>query len=70
MSLRAVALMTPEERDKRRELDAECFRAVHAEIERGLQRCKTFARVAGVLKIERHDVIAGYWRHVKRKGYR
>jgi hypothetical protein len=26
--------------------------------------------VAGALKIERNDVIAGYWRHVKRKGHR
>ena len=68
MALRNVVSMTAEERAERRELDAECFRAVHAEIERGVRRNKSFAQVARVLKIKREDVIAGYWRHVRREG--
>jgi hypothetical protein len=68
MTLRQIAAMSAEERAERRELDGECFRAVHAEIERGVERSKSFAQVARALKIERNDVIAGYWRHVRREG--
>jgi len=66
MSLLKVVGMSAEERQERRELDAECFRAVHAEIERGVRRNKSFAQVARALDIKREDVIAGYWRHVRR----
>ena len=70
MSLLDVVGMSDEEREERRELDESCFHRVHAEIERGVERSRAFGRVAGALKIERNDVIAGYWRHVKRKGYK
>jgi hypothetical protein len=39
---------------------------VHAEIERGVDRSRSFARVAGALEIKREDVVAGYWRHHRR----
>jgi hypothetical protein len=68
MAFLDVVAMSLDERDKRRELDGECFRAVHAEIERGVDRSKTFAQVGRALGIKREDVIAGYWRHVRRKG--
>jgi hypothetical protein len=70
MSLLDVVGMSSDERDERRELDEACFHRVHAEIERGVERSRAFGRVAGALKIERNDAIAGYWRHVKRKGYK
>jgi hypothetical protein len=70
MSLLNVVGMTPEEREERRELDEACFHRVHAEIERGVDRSKSFSRVGRALGLERNDVIAGYWRHVKRKGYK
>jgi hypothetical protein len=66
MSLRNVVAMTAEERADRRELDEACFHRVHAEIERGVERSRSFGRVAGALKIKRNDVIAGYWRHYRR----
>jgi len=70
MILLNVVGMTPEEREERRELDEACFHRVHAEIERGVERSKSFGRVGRALGLERNDVIAGYWRHVKRKGYK
>jgi hypothetical protein len=70
MSLLNVVGMTPDEREERRELDEACFHRVHAEIERGVDRSKSFGRVGRALGLERNDVIAGYWRHVKRKGYK
>jgi len=66
MSLLSVVAMTPEQREERRELDEACFHRVHAEIERGVERSKSFGRVAGALKVKREDVIAGYWRHYRR----
>ena len=68
MSLLDVVGMKPEEREERRELDEACFHRVHAEIERGVDRSRSFARVAGALEIKREDVVAGYWRHVRRVG--
>jgi len=66
VALLNVVAMTPEQRDERRELDEACFHRVHAEIERGVERSKSFGRVAGALKVKREDVIAGYWRHYRR----
>jgi hypothetical protein len=66
MSLLNVVGMKPEEREERRELDEACFHRVHAEIERGVDRSRSFARVAGALEIKREDVVAGYWRHHRR----
>ena len=70
MSLLNVVGMSDEQREERRELDEACFHRVHAEIERGVDRSKSFGRVGRALGLERNDVIAGYWRHVKRKGYK
>ena len=70
MALLNVVHMSTEERAERRELDEACFHRVHAEIERGVDRSRSFARVAGALEIKREDVVAGYWRHVRRKGFR
>lgn len=69
MSLLKVAGMTYEQRDHRREMDEACFHRVHTEIERGVQRSASFTQVARALKIKREDVIAGYWRHVRRNGF-
>ncbi len=40
MSLLKVVGMSAEERQERRELDAECFRAVHAEIGAAIARLR------------------------------
>lgn len=68
MALLDVVHMSAAERDERRETDEACFHRVHAEIERGVTRSRSFGLVARRLKIERNDVIAGYWRHVRRIG--
>lgn len=70
MALLDVVGMTDAERAERRETDEAAFRSVEAFCATGLERSKALTKAAASLRISRTDVIAGYWRHVKRKGMR
>jgi len=70
MALLNVVHMTSTERADRRELDEACFRSVEAYCADGLQRTKAITKAAGSLRIARSDVVAGYWRYVRREGFR
>lgn len=70
MALLDVVGMTDKERADRRETDEAAFRAVEAFCATGLERTKALTKAASSLRIPRNDVIAGYWRHVRRKGLR
>ena len=70
MALLAVVNMTEAERAQRRELDEACFHAVEAYCADGIERTKALSKAAGSLRIARNDVVAGYWRHVRREGFR
>ncbi len=62
-----MATLSPQARAERRELDEACFHAVEAYCADGIERTKSITKAAGSLRIPRNDVIAGYWRHVRRK---
>jgi len=66
MALLDVVGMTEDQRAQRRELDEACFHAVEAYCADGIERTKSITKAAGSLRIPRNDVIAGYWRHVRR----
>ena len=68
MALRNVVLMTDAEREQRRENDEAAFHAVHAFIADGETRSRAITAAARSMKLKREDVIAGYWRHVRREG--
>ncbi len=68
MSLLKVVNMPAEEREERRELDESCYRRVHTALGKGLTRQQALDRVARQLNVAREDVVAGYWRHVRREG--
>lgn len=68
VSLRTLALMTDEQRAERREFDEAAYHRVRAIIAAGTPRPKSWAKAAGQMQTERDQVIAGYWRHVKRTG--
>ncbi len=70
MALLAVVNMTEAQRAERRELDEACFHAVEAYCADGIERTKALSKAAGSLSIARNDVVAGYWRHVRREGFR
>jgi hypothetical protein len=70
MALLNVVHMSTEERAERRELDEACFRSVEAYCADGVPRTKALTKAAASLRIKREDVVAGYWRHVRRKGFR
>jgi hypothetical protein len=70
MALLNVVHMSTEERAERRELDEACFRSVEAFCADGVPRTKALTKAAASLRIKREDVVAGYWRHVRRKGFR
>lgn len=70
MALLDVVGMTDAERRSRRETDEACFRSVEAFCATGLERSKALTKAAASLGISRTDVVAGYWRHVKRKAMR
>ena len=70
MALLNVVHMSTEERAERRELDEACFHAVEAYCADGVPRTKALTKAAASLRIKREDVVAGYWRHVRRKGFR
>lgn len=66
MALLDVVHMTATAREDRREIDEACYWRVEAELDRGVSRHSAFIRVAGQMGMDRGDVIAGYWRHVRR----
>lgn len=66
MALLDVVGMTEDQRAQRRELDEACFHVVEAYCADGIERTKSITKAAGSLRIPRNDVIAGYWRHVRR----
>ena len=68
MALLNVVNMTPDERQARRELDESCYLRVQAAMGKGLTRPQALSRAAAQLQVERQEVIAGYWRHVRREG--
>jgi len=70
MALLDVVHMTESQRDERRELDEACFHAVEAYCGDGVPRTKALTKAAASLRVKREDVVAGYWRHVRRKGMR
>jgi len=70
MALLNVVAMTKTERADRRQSDEACFHAVEAYCADGLERGKALTKAAASLHIKREDVVAGYWRHVRRKGMR
>lgn len=67
MALLDVVHMTKDERAERRQTDEACFRAVEAYCADGIARPEALTKAAKSLRIMRRDVIAGYWRHVRRK---
>jgi hypothetical protein len=67
MSLLSVVNMSPAERAERRENDEACFHAVEAYCADGIARSTSITKAASSLRIPRNDVIAGYWRHVRRE---
>lgn len=69
MALLAVVNMTEAQRAQRRELDEACFHAVEAYCADGIERTKALSRAAASLRVARNDVVAGYWRHVRREGF-
>lgn len=70
MALLDVVAMTPEQRAERRERDEAFFHQVHTQIKRGYARTDAFKRVAANTSHSREDVVAGYWRHVRRQGWK
>ena len=70
MALLDVVHMSDAERADRRETDEAAFRTVEAFCATGLERRKALTKAAASLRIGRNDVVAGYWRHVRRKGFR
>lgn len=70
MALLDVVAMTAEERAERREIDEALFHQVHTQIERGYSRGQAMARVAAKTNTPKADVVSGYWRHVRRRGWK
>jgi hypothetical protein len=66
VSLLNVVNMSDAERDARREADEAAYRSVEAYCSRGIARSKALTKAAASLGIARQDVIAGYWRYLRR----
>ena len=69
MALLDVVNMSDAQREKRREMDEAAFRSVEAYCASGTPRTKAITKAAGSLGMKRNDVIAGYWRHVRREQF-
>lgn len=67
MSLLSVVNMTASERDARREADEASFHSVEAYCASGTPRTEALTKAAQSLGMKRENVIAGYWRHVRRQ---
>lgn len=70
MALLDVVHMTDEQRANRRERDEACWRVVEAYCAEGIVRGEALTKAARRLRMDRRDVISGYWRHLKRQGKR
>lgn len=70
MALLDVVHMTDEQRENRRERDEACWRVVEAYCAEGIVRGDAWTKAARRLRMDRRDVISGYWRHLKRQGKR
>jgi hypothetical protein len=68
MALLDVVKMSDAVRDERRETDEATYHRVRSILAAGTQRSKAFTKAAGQMGTTRDQVIAGYWRHVKRTG--
>lgn len=68
MALLSVAKMTPEERVERREFDEAAYHRVRALLADGLKRPEALTKAAAQMKVERRQVVAGYWQYVRRTG--
>ncbi len=67
MALLDVVNMTDAQRDERRAKDLAAFEKVHELIADGHPRTVAITKAANALNRKREDVIAGYWRHVRRE---
>jgi hypothetical protein len=67
VALLDVVNMSDAQREQRRELDEAAFLSVEAYCGSGTPRTKAITKAAGSLGMKRNDVIAGYWRHVRRE---
>jgi hypothetical protein len=61
--------MKPEQRTARRLLDEQIHDRVESLLAQGTERSRVWVRVAGLMEINREDVVAAYWRHRKRQGW-
>jgi len=68
MALLDVVAMDKRERAERREFDEAAYHRVRAIIAAGTPRSKAWTKAAGQMGTTRDQVIAGYWRHVRRTG--
>lgn len=68
MGLLYMAHLTPDQRAERREQDEACFHRMNVQIKAGLPHHRCFDVVAQQMRLARHDVVAGYWRHRRREG--
>ena len=69
MSLRAVIAMPKEDRDALRAADEAIHDRVESLIASGVGRAKSFTRTAGAMGVRREDIIAAYWRHLRKLGW-
>lgn len=70
MALLDVVAMSTDDRAERREVDEAFFHQVHTQIERGYTRGQAMGRVAAKTNTPKGDVVASYWRHVRRQGWK
>ena len=68
MALLDVYHMSSEQRSDRREADEAAFHSVEAYCLSGVERSRAITKAAAALGAARNDVVAGYWRHVRRAG--
>lgn len=68
MALLNVAKMTPAQRDDRREFEEAAYYRVRALLADGMKRPEALTRAAAQMKVERGQVVAGYWQHVRKTG--
>lgn len=68
MALLSVVKMTPEKREKRREFDEAAYHRVRALLADGMKRPDAITKAAKQMRVERRQVVAGYWQHVRRTG--
>lgn len=68
MSLLDVVNMDKAKRDDRREFEEAAYHRVRALIADGMKRQEALTKAARQMRVERRQVVAGYWQHVRRTG--